>query len=161
MNYFYYDVIPLGERKLFLSQSPRDRKAFDQFLKDNSISYAVNLLSDEDNIKYGYTPGWYQATQEVIFYPITDYGIPRDPSTFKDLIKRISELIRNNNILIHCHAGCGRTGMVTVALMIMLEPQRPVKTHIFTLRDIRPCAIDTSQQIEFLNSFREQILSSQ
>lgn len=155
--YYYYDIVEVQNKKLFLAQSPNEREEFNRFLSIHQIDYVVNLLPETDNRRLGYEGDFYSAAKEAIFFPITDYGIPRDDAAFHELIARLRELIAVHNVLIHCRAGCGRTGLVATALLIQIEPEVPVNVQIRSLRDIRPCIIDTSAQIEYLKRFQERV----
>lgn len=75
-------------------------------------------------------------------FPIVDYGVPMgDWLTLSTDLRRI--LAAGGRVVIHCHAGCGRTGMI--ALRLMLEADEP--DALARLRAVRPCAIETEAQM--------------
>ncbi len=66
-----------------------------------------------------------------------------------------SKIGEGKRTLVHCLAGCGRTGTVLAAYLISkgMMPDDAIKQ----LRDLRPCSIETQQQynaIWFYHSYR-------
>lgn len=75
-------------------------------------------------------------------FPIVDHGVPAgDWATLSADLRRI--LAAGGRVVIHCRAGCGRTGMI--ALRLMREADEP--DALARLRAIRPCAIETDAQM--------------
>ena len=79
---------------------------------------------------------------------IPDYGTPTDAQ-----LKRFFEItskgsINNDPIVVHCVAGCGRSGLMIVAWAAYnnLIPKGidPVKW----IRKLRPCCLETKEQME-------------
>lgn len=58
-----------------------------------------------------------------------------------------SALQGHGRVLVHCKAGCGRSGMV--ALRLMIEAGEPAVEALLRLRKIRPCAIETDAQMRW------------
>ncbi len=83
--------------------------------------------------------------------------------TLARVIDLISDKIREGKrILVHCLAGCGRTGTVLAAYLVSkgMMPDDAVE-H---LRNLRPCSIETQQQYDavwfyYSYRFRERIRS--
>ena len=75
-------------------------------------------------------------------FPIVDYGVPTgDWAALSTDLRRI--LAVGGRVVIHCRAGCGRTGMI--ALRLMLEAGEA--DALARLRAVRPCAIETDAQM--------------
>lgn len=82
--------------------------------------------------------------------PIEDLQAP-SAEFMSDWIKA-SEAIRRalvggGRVLLHCKAGCGRSGMV--ALRLMIEMGEAPDEALARLRAVRPCAIETSEQMDW------------
>lgn len=54
-------------------------------------------------------------------------------------------LVGGGRVLVHCRGGCGRSGMVVLRLMI--ECGETPETALSRLRAVRPCAVETSEQM--------------
>jgi protein-tyrosine phosphatase len=79
---------------------------------------------------------------------IPDYGTPT-ASQLDKFLEITSELgVKNDPIVVHCVAGCGRTGIMIVAWAAYNKyiPDRldPVKW----IRNKRPCSLETKEQME-------------
>lgn len=75
-------------------------------------------------------------------FPIVDYGVPvGDWAALSTDLRRT--LAAGGRVVIHCRAGCGRTGMI--ALRLMQEAGEP--DALARLRAVRPCAIETDAQM--------------
>ncbi len=59
----------------------------------------------------------------------------------------LSALQGRGRVLIHCMAGCGRSGMA--ALRLMIEAGEAPEAAFARLRAIRPCAVETAAQLEW------------
>jgi protein-tyrosine phosphatase len=55
-------------------------------------------------------------------------------------------------IVLHCHGGCGRTGMA--AMRLMVERGEAPQAALARLRAVRPCSVETAGQMEWGSSFR-------
>ena len=86
----------------------------------------VVCLTSLDEIE-GKAPDYARAVQrnnlpwQQVVYPIVDFGVPSDRSTFLALIQDIAgDLRRGVNLLVHCGAGVGRTGTVAASVLVVL-----------------------------------------
>lgn len=80
--------------------------------------------------------------------PISDFGVPDD--AFEEAWPDVSASARRaltggGRVLVHCRGGCGRSGMV--ALRLMIEMGEAPDDALDRLRHVRPCAIETDQQM--------------
>lgn len=79
--------------------------------------------------------------------PIKDFGIP-DQDWFDNwhhVTKQVQHSLEiGKNVLVHCMAGCGRTGLVSVLLMI--DMGMTADQAIAHIRSARPCAMETPEQ---------------
>ena len=157
--------IPIGKntKKLGISYCPgkqpinstnkADLKNDLQSISNQEIKCIVSLLTKTElsalkikdlkkNIKM---QGFQHYTEEI-----EDLGVPSQirMNSFKRLIKNIiSEIRRDNNVLIHCNAGMGRSGLVAgVILQEMTELREPIEY----VRKFRKGAIETRIQEEFI-----------
>lgn len=83
-----------------------------------------------------------------VHLPIEDMGVP--DTDFMQRWPGFSETARRalaggGRVLVHCHGGCGRSGMV--ALRLMIESGDDANAALKRLRNVRPCAIETDAQM--------------
>lgn len=81
-----------------------------------------------------------------LHWPVADFGVPGAGADRTALIARIlSVLAPGGRVLIHCRGGCGRSGMV--ALAVMIAAGEDPAAALARLRAARPCAIETDAQM--------------
>ena len=88
-----------------------------------------------------------QAGIGWLHLPIADFGVPSDwdwPPLASDLLDRLA---KGQRILVHCFGGCGRSGMLVLRLMIAAG--EPADAALARLRKVRPCAVETPEQMEW------------
>lgn len=81
-------------------------------------------------------------------FAITDYGAPDAMSRELWPMQSgglLAALGRGGRLFIHCRAGCGRSGMI--ALRLMVEAGEPPDAALARLRAARPCAVETAAQM--------------
>ncbi len=89
--------------------------------------------------------------KEFIYYNINvpDYGIPTDSQMERFLEITDKHDSKGDPIVVHCVAGCGRTGQLIVAWAAHngYIPKRmdPVKW----IRNLRRCCLETNEQMNF------------
>src|SRR4030095_2106047 len=87
--------------------------------------------------------------------PIPDGGVPTREQ-FDEYLRFVREQLQAGNpTAVHCAAGLGRTGTVLAGYLI--AEGIPVEKAISIIRAARPGAIETRQQIYFLQSLRDWI----
>lgn len=83
-------------------------------------------------------------------FPIADFDVPGAAAraAWADLSAGLRALLEGGGrVLIHCRGGCGRSGMVTLRLMI--EAGEDPAAALTRLRTVRPCAIETEPQMRW------------
>jgi protein-tyrosine phosphatase len=76
-------------------------------------------------------------------FPVVDYGVP--DGGFDGLAAGIAGVLaRGGRVLLHCMGGCGRSGMV--ALAVMVRAGEAPDAALARLRAVRPCAVETAAQ---------------
>ena len=63
-------------------------------------------------------------------------------------------LAGGGRVLIHCRAGCGRSGMA--ALRLMIECGEAPDEALARLRAVRPCAVETGAQMAWAMAARRK-----
>ena len=77
-------------------------------------------------------------------FPVVDYGVPE--AGFDGLAVGIAGVLSGGGrVLLHCMGGCGRSGMV--ALAIMVRAGEEPGAALARLRAVRPCAVETAEQL--------------
>ena len=89
---------------------------------------------------------------EVIPFEFIDFGIP-SLDQIKEFISIMDDSHKKNfPVLIHCAMGCGRTGLL-LTLYIMYYDHRNWNDSLLELRSVRPCAVESNFQMNFLENF--------
>tara|TARA_B110000261_G_C13029075_1_gene335472 strand:+ start:365 stop:883 length:519 start_codon:yes stop_codon:yes gene_type:complete len=86
--------------------------------------------------------------------PITNFSIPekKQKEVLINIIEElIDDLINNRNILIHCMAGLGRSGMIAATILKKIGIN--AQLSISTIRSARPGAIETTSQVDYIVNF--------
>lgn len=81
-------------------------------------------------------------------FAITDFGAPDEMGQMLWPMQAgglLAALDRGGRLFIHCRAGCGRSGMI--ALRLMVEAGEAPAAALVRLRAARPCAVETGAQM--------------
>jgi protein-tyrosine phosphatase len=80
---------------------------------------------------------------------IPDYGTPTEDqlAKFFEVAKEFSS--NNQPIVIHCVAGCGRSGLMTVAWAAYNNYIPSGIDPVKWIRKLRPCCLETKEQMDF------------
>lgn len=77
--------------------------------------------------------------------PVVDYGIPQGDGWHGVQAQALAQLRAGGRVLVHCHGGCGRSGMMALRLLIALGAD--AAQALARLRAVRPCAVETAVQL--------------
>ncbi|MCY3413870.1 MAG: dual specificity protein phosphatase family protein [Candidatus Heimdallarchaeota archaeon] len=122
------------------------------FLQEQGIDIIINLTSEP-------TPDKYAEEFELIHLPIPDYTVP-DSETIDRFYKLVEEAEKQNKkVLVHCFAGCGRTGTMLSLWSLRKNKVRNGTEAIRYIRTKRPCSIETEEQEAFVKSLTKDRLS--
>jgi protein-tyrosine phosphatase len=83
-----------------------------------------------------------------IAFPVADMGVPERDSAadWRAASSAARAALRGGGrVLVHCRAGCGRSGMA--ALRLMVECGERPEVALRRLRAMRPCAVETEAQL--------------
>lgn len=152
-----YSKLKTTGHHLYLSQAPcfftgggqACINMFFDFLDRENIKTVVVLLSSRDGRDYNNV---YKENEiNTIHYPIRDFSIPENLKSFHKFIKKVDRTLKNENVLIHCASGKGRTG--TVAAGLAVYKGHSAKNAIDLIRRARKGAIETREQEEFVRDY--------
>jgi protein-tyrosine phosphatase len=76
---------------------------------------------------------------DFVSFPIPDMGLPKSVEEFASLSKMLLKQVdAGTNILVHCHAGIGRSGLMAAGILLHcdLDPQQAF-AHVSKMRGVR------------------------
>lgn len=82
--------------------------------------------------------------------PVTDFGAPGavvDAAWPEASAEALGVLRGGGKVLAHCFGGCGRSGMAVLRLMV--EAGEAADMALGRLRTVRPCAVETDEQMRW------------
>jgi protein-tyrosine phosphatase len=88
----------------------------------------------------------------VIHSPIPDFSIPSQDSLAETLLQTLNAARARERVVIHCHAGSGRTGVLAACLarvVFDLEGEEAVRW----VRQFVPTAVENALQYQFVLDF--------
>lgn len=145
----------LTRGKLYLCSMPGRFEALEIFIQEITeaeVGHVVCLVSDEEIARK--SPDYLEAMQrnQLPAKPwrcdIPDYGLPENAAPLIQTLDQIRSLLDNGeSIVIHCAAGCGRTGLVSTLLLNRIG--LPLNQAIEIIR-LAGSAPDTQEQRDFL-----------
>ena len=109
---------------------------------------------------YSYSPSIF--TSEGIKVKLSgwkDMDVPDSLYFMLDIIKEIYDMIKikNKKVLVHCHAGNGRTGIV-IACYLMYTYNYNAKDAVVKLREVRKKCIEKNSQMRYCCKFKKFII---
>lgn len=125
---------------------------FLQEIAEAGVGHVMCLVSDEEIARK--SPDYLAAIQRnempgtLWRFEITDYGLPSNPDELDQTLGLIrNQLDSGESVVIHCAAGHGRTGMVSILLLAYMGI--PLEQAIETIR-LAGSAPDTQTQWDFI-----------
>jgi atypical dual specificity phosphatase len=118
---------------------PSTRRDIEE-IEANGIKVVISLETD-----YPF-PDFAEFGIEHHEIPVSDFGAPTEDAVvqFIEILKRAQS--KGKPVLVHCYAGCGRTGTILALAEIYLYGERNGNHAIRKVRKVRSCAIETVSQ---------------
>jgi hypothetical protein len=88
--------------------------------------------------------------------PVADFGTPADDRRFEREVLRTDEALhKEQSVLVHCLAGCGRTGMFVSCLLVRVgaAPQSAIRGF----RRLREYGPETPEQVAYVVRFARRL----
>ena len=129
-----------------------------KLLKEQNITAVVSLVSEEELTEKGLT-NFFEVFEthgiEVYHSPIEDYGLPRETQMDSIIQYLQSRLDADQNVLVHCMGGYGRSGTVMGSYAnAVLDIENPIEYVRHTRGEH---AIETKAQEEFVKSYGNSV----
>ena len=162
-----YDFSWIIKNKLAASEHPGkvatilgDWRAVISWLRDQGIGGIITLTpewpldGEAKEILKEYAIDWY-------FLPIPDFRAPETLDTAFTFVKYVREInSKGKAALVHCHAGCGRTGTMILAYL-MIEKGYSLEEAETEIRQKRYCiaaALRNESQYNYLALLETELL---
>ena len=147
---------PVGDNFVAISPLPGKENLEEdvKLLKEQNITAVVSLVSEEELKERGLT-NFFEVFEangiEVYHSPITDFGLPRETQMDSIIQYLQSQLDADQNVLVHCMGGFGRSGTVMGSYAnSVLDIEDPIEYVRLTRGEH---AIETEAQEEFVKSY--------
>ncbi|MHA2432256.1 MAG: protein-tyrosine phosphatase family protein [Candidatus Thorarchaeota archaeon] len=129
--------------ELWGSALPETREDLERIV-DAGIKVMISLES-----RFGF-PDFSGLELEQHHITVPDFGIPSDDNV-REFVTIVEDALKQGKpVLIHCLAGCGRTGTMMALAEVYLYDSADGRAAIDRVRKSRPCAIETDGQEEVI-----------
>eukprot|EP00758_Cryptobia_borreli_P005883 Tbor_TRINITY_DN5010_c4_g1::TRINITY_DN5010_c4_g1_i1::g.14100::m.14100/K18078/PTPDC1; protein tyrosine phosphatase domain-containing protein 1 len=107
---------------------------------------------------YSYIAEFDLMKHNICYYefPWPDMTAPNNEVILRSVQVMDSHIRRNEKILVHCHAGLGRTGLL-IACYLIYSKRMSGPHAVQFVRKCRPGAVQTSKQTKFVLDFEEYL----
>ncbi len=85
-------------------------------------------------------------------YPFPDFSVPTSCGQVIDMMRVFQYAVTQGKIMVHCHAGRGRTGLI-IACYLIYNNRLSSQEAILYVRRCRNGAIQTQDQVDFILQF--------
>lgn len=123
--------------------------------KNREISTIVMLASDEESLRItgrDLHEIYEREGFEILYLPIPDFGTPDMPVLREAVKKTLANSQSGSGIVVHCHAGLGRTGMFA-ACLAKQGLGYSSEEAIGWVREYIPGAVEVPEQEMIIRSF--------
>ena len=140
--------------------------------KDKNIGLIINLQREGEHpfcgpnayrltsSGFAYNPSVFTGNDILCrLYGWKDMSIPTTLSFMMEIVKEMTVMVREEKkkVLVHCHAGYGRTGVVIACYMIYNNTNKEVEDIIKSVKKQREKCIETKMQKKFCIKFHAYI----
>ena len=140
--------------------------------KDKNIGLIINLQREGEHpfcgpnayrltsSGFAYNPSVFTGNDILCrLYGWKDMSIPTTLSFMMEIVKEMTVMVREEKkkVLVHCHAGYGRTGVVIACYMIYNNVNKEVDDIIKSVKKQREKCIETKMQKKFCIKFHAYI----
>ena len=140
--------------------------------KDKNIGLIINLQREGEHpfcgpnayrltsSGFAYNPSVFTGNDILCrLYGWKDMSIPTTLSFMMEIVKEMTVMVREEKkkVLVHCHAGYGRTGVVIACYMIYNNSNKEVEDIIKSVKKQREKCIETKMQKKFCIKFHAYI----
>jgi protein-tyrosine phosphatase len=144
-----FNLFCIRENELYGSELPYTKDDVKK-IEEKGIKIVISLTNEITRLKE-----IIDISDQFEHYelPIADFGVPTKEQA-QGFLKIISEAKRNKQpVLVHCLAGCGRTGVMLALAEKEIYGTKNGQKAIAKIRKIRSCAVENSLQEEFVINY--------
>jgi protein-tyrosine phosphatase len=128
--------------------------------KQADVHAVVSLLTDNEANELGLSdePTLCKTYgMPFISFPIPDYGVPDSLKAVLELLRNLENLLRSNeNIVVHCRQGLGRSALIASCLLVMagVEPE----AAFLQIGAVRGASVpETEEQKQWVRAFAHDL----
>ena len=147
-------AMPAGvEGRLYLHAMPGRREPLSQSwseIADSGIAVLVSLTGFEEiraaspELAAAIVSG--SVPCEHVTFDIPNFGVPEQEDEYLRFVREMATRVRSgDSLLIHCHAGIGRTGTLAVSILTALG--EPLESALRVVRDADAGPVNDAQSL--------------